>query len=185
MRAENEKMRAGYKFKLSMPSSLWLQIMGKFHARNLWHYLTLTTHFHVPVQLASNTVSHLTNHSYYCCSFVDLMGQLLPPLEQLALILGHLKQARNLITHHTNAHILIIYCGVRRWLADMDESADSYIKSWLVVNAITLGLGLIMEITSAWKIIPYKHHYIAHNPLSTRPVIRNKIKTQVHIWDSS
>jgi hypothetical protein len=57
------------------------------------------------------------------------MGQLLPPLEQLALIPGHLKQDRNLITHHTIAHILVIYCGVRRGLADMEASADSYIKS--------------------------------------------------------
>jgi len=131
--------------------------MGKFQARNLWHYLTLTIQFHDPVQHASNTVSHLTNHSYYCCSFVDSMGQLLPPLEQLALILRHLKQDRNLITNHTIAHIIIIYCGVRRWLADTGASADSYIKSWMVAKTVTLYLGLIMEITTAWKIIPYKH----------------------------
>jgi hypothetical protein len=144
----------GHKFKLSLPSSLWLQIMRKFQARNLWHYLTSTTRFHAPLQHASNRVSHLTNHSYYCCSYVDSLGQPLPPLEQLALILRYLKQDRNLITHHTIAHILIIYCGVRRWLADMEASVDSYIKSWMVVNTVTLGLGLIMEITSAWKIIP-------------------------------
>jgi hypothetical protein len=60
---------------------------------------------------------------------VDSLGQLLPPLEQLALILAHLKQDRNLIKHNRNAHILMIYCGVRRRLSDMQASADELYKA--------------------------------------------------------
>jgi hypothetical protein len=66
-----------------LPSKKSLALLGTW----------LTTQLHVP-KPHTNTDSHLTNHSYYC-SFVDSWGQLLPPLEQLALIPEHLQQDRN------------------------------------------------------------------------------------------